>query len=79
MPAAPKFPDGEREVGAFEICHQIDAKQLGTAYGDIGITGKIAVNLYRKHDCDNDKDQSHIGIYVIVYFIDNCGEYVRNH
>ena len=37
MPAAPEFFDGKRKVRTFEIGHQADAEQSGTADSNIGI------------------------------------------
>ncbi len=37
VPAAPELLDRKGEVGAFEIGHQIDPEQLGTADGNIRV------------------------------------------
>ncbi len=79
MPAAPEFPDGEREIRAFEICHQLNAEQSGTADGDIGITGEITVYFDGEHQRCNKEGQSYIGLRIIVYIIDSGGKDVGDH
>ena len=79
MPAAPEFLDGKGEVRAFKVGHQVDPEEFGTAHGNIGISGEVTVDFYGKHDCDNDKDQTYIGIGVVIYFVDNTGENIGNY
>lgn len=79
VPPAPKFLDGEGEVGTLEVGHQVDAEQLGAAYGYVGVAGKIAVDLYGEHDCGDDKHKSHIGVRIVIYLVDYAGKDVGDH
>ena len=42
---APKFRGRPGKIGELEILHEVDPQQLGGPPGDIGVTGKIGVNL----------------------------------
>ena len=79
VPPAPEFFDGKREIRTLEIRHQVDAEQSGTADRNIRIPGEIAVDFNGKHNGDNDKDESDVGVYVVIYFVDNAGKDVGNH
>lgn len=79
MPAAPEFPDGKSKVRAFEIRHQFDAEQSGTADGDIRVAGKVAVYFNGKHGCSNKEGQSHIGLRVVVDAVDGDGQHIGDH
>ena len=48
MPSAPEFFHRRRQIGTFEICHKVNIKQFGCSDCDIGVTGKIAVDLHCK-------------------------------
>ena len=46
MPA----PTPKQKIGQVKIAHQFYAQQLGSTARNIGIAGKIAINLYGKQD-----------------------------
>jgi len=48
VPAAPELGDRFCEIGPIEIFHQIVSQNPRGADGDIGIAGKIAINLKGK-------------------------------
>ncbi len=50
MPAAPEFTDAAGKVGAFEVLLQINSEELGTADGNIRISGEITIDLDREHN-----------------------------
>lgn len=79
MPAAPEFPDGESQVGAFKICHQFDAKKPCAADGDVRVAGKVTVNFDGEHDRHDDKDKTDIAVRVVVDLVDHYSENVRDH
>ena len=79
MPAAPEFFDGEGEIRAPEVGHQVDAEQLCAANGNIGVPREVTIDFHGKHDSDDDKDQSDIGGGIVVYFVDDAGEDIGNH
>ena len=45
MPSSPKFGDGERAVGKVKIVFDLNAKEAGEPDGNIGIPGKVIINL----------------------------------
>ncbi len=45
VPPAPKFRGRPGKIREPEILHEVDPQQFGGPPGDIGITGKIGVNL----------------------------------
>ena len=45
MPPAPKLCYVAAEIRHVEVAHQLDTKQLGRAYGNVGIARKVAVDL----------------------------------
>src|ERR1043166_8205542 len=56
VPALPEFRGRGREIGREEIARQLDAEQLGDAAGDVGIGGKIAVDLPGESDHEDIAD-----------------------
>ena len=78
MPAAPEFLQRRREIRAFEIYHQLDIQKLRHASGDIGITGKIAVNLEGIEKGGHTKGDSRIGRDVIINHIHQRYDHVRD-
>ena len=54
MPAAPEVRGIPGKIRETEILHQVNAQKLGGAPGDVGVTGKIAIDLEGKgHHPDN--------------------------
>ena len=49
VPAVPEFLHVAREIGHLEVGGQSDAKQLGTADGDVAVTREISINLEREY------------------------------
>ena len=50
VPPAPKLSNVPTEIRHVEITHQFYAEQLGRAYGYVGITREITVNLESEED-----------------------------
>ena len=45
MPSTPEFSYVTAEVGDVEVLFQLNAKEFGCADGDIGVAGKVTVDL----------------------------------
>ena len=50
VPATPELTRIRGEIRLVEIEHQVDAHQLRDSAGDVGVAGKIAVNLHGEQD-----------------------------
>ena len=50
VPTTPEFRNVAGEVGRLEVGHELDAKELGGADGDVAVPGKIPVDLEGKID-----------------------------
>lgn len=48
MPSTPEFRDIRRKIGLSEVQTQLDSEQSAHAAGDVGVTGKVTVNLQRE-------------------------------
>lgn len=48
VPPPPEIPDGTGSVGLSEVLGKPDAHEPGTAHGDIGVAGEVAVDLQGK-------------------------------
>src|ERR1700732_3124823 len=48
MPTSPKLRDALREIRGREVSHQMQVEQLRCSNGDIGVAGKIAIDLERE-------------------------------
>ena len=55
MPLAPEFSNITREIGESEIAHQSETEEPSNTYCNIGITGKIAIDLNRKEECTQEQ------------------------
>ena len=76
MPTAPELGDGPREIGEVEVLLEADAKETGTADGDVAIAGEIAVDLEREEDA---KSQEREATQLMVFSpkgIDDAGAVV---
>ena len=51
MPSAPEFFDALRKIRTLKICHKVYAKQFCSSDCNIGVSGKVAVNLNGKKNC----------------------------
>ena len=54
VPAAPEIAQAQGDIGQVEVVRDIEAHEQGHALGQIGIAGKIAVDL---HGVGQDADQ----------------------
>ena len=45
VPSTPEFSDIATEIRHVEITHQLDPEQLCSAYGDVGVSGEVAIDL----------------------------------
>jgi hypothetical protein len=55
VPAPPEVLDVGGEVGALEVDHQIEAHHAGSANGDVGVAGEVAVDLDREEQGGDDQ------------------------
>ena len=70
VPSAPKLLDRGREIRTFEVCHQVDAKQLRRTDGNIRIAGEIAIYLHRKEQDSGAEVESGAGVQRIIRSVD---------
>ena len=49
MPSAPEFRCGAGNIGIVEVFEEVESENSAKAYGHIGITGKVVINLNGKH------------------------------
>ena len=50
VPTAPKLRNITAEIRHVEVPHQLNAEQFGRAYGNVGITREVAVDLEGEED-----------------------------
>src|SRR5688500_1506808 len=74
MPPPPEFRYRPGEIGLTEVLHQPESHHLGRSDRDIGVAGKIAVNLIgEQHGNDGQRD-SVVCLWPRVDSIDSDGE-----
>lgn len=79
VPAAPEFGNVTGEIGVGKVLHQVEAKQPGGAQRNVGISGKVAINLKRKENGANQKGASGIAAVVLVNEVYVFGAVVGDH
>ena len=78
MPAAPELANRLGKIRTVEVLHELDAEQFCRADRDVGISGKVAINLERKEDCRRDERQSLIIRQISIDHVDVDGQRVRD-
>ena len=79
VPAPPKIRDGAGEIRHIEIPHQLVSHCTRGSAGDIGVTGKIAVDLNRKGIDRDPHRQSSMILRMCKRRSNNSREVVRDH
>lgn len=79
MPSAPKFPHAARKIGTGEIFHQSKSQNLRRTHRNIGISRKIAVDLYPKQNGGKDQGHPRLTRQIVIDRIDEIRQIVRDH
>lgn len=70
MPAPPELGNVPGEVGELEVGHQLEAKELGGADGDVGIPGEVPVDLEGEEDGPEDEGGAGERLWVVEAHVD---------
>ena len=78
MPAPPEFGNIPGEVGEGEVLHQVEAEKSCGADRDVGIAGKITIDLERKEECGEKQGTAGLFCGVAIDLIHNLSAVVGN-
>ena len=78
MPTTPKLCYIPGEIREIKVTHQIDAKQAGRANGNIGISGKVSIDLKSEEDGSQEQIKSVQGLIFIKNQINCHGTIICN-
>ncbi len=78
MPSSPELGNIFTSKWKIEILHQPDAHDPCRTYGDIGVSGKIAIDLKSKKDHSNDHGHSMKSRRILINIVDHSSETIRN-
>ncbi len=78
MPALPEFRNIFGKIGALKIIHEVIPHHLGCADSDIGISGKVTIDLESKKVGCHDQRNTCVILGAVINTINQHGEAVRN-
>lgn len=79
MPSPPELGNVSGEVRGVEVPHQVDAEESCRAYGYVGISGEVAVDLYGEEQSAEQQCQSAFLCVVVPYGVHGHGAVVCHH